>query len=152
MNLISDLLKLPQVRSILTVSPVDLPDELLAEYGLEDDIAADLDRRLPQWAGLTDVNQVRSLRLYVKYRAAAIIAVTAPIFVMKKSTDGSNEGQRSDADGFLWLADTLNGKADAVLNELLEELGIDVSVEPFNLVGKSEPTRDPITEPREDVS
>lgn len=152
MNLISDLLQLSQVRSVLTVSPVDLPDEVLADYGLEDDISADLDRRLPSWASLTEVKHLRSLRLFVKYRAAAMVAVTAPIFVLKKSTDGSNEGQRSDRDGFLWLADNLNGRADAVLNELLVELGEDVSVEPFELVGKSVPARDPITEPRENVS
>lgn len=151
MNLISDLLQLNQVRSVLTVSPVDLPDEVLSEYGLEDDLSADLDRRIPSWASITEDKQLRSLRLYVKYRAAALIAVTAPIFVLKKSTDGSNEGQRSDRDGFLWLAEDLNGRADAILNELLEELGEDIGSEPFDLVGKSEPSRDPITEPR-DVS
>lgn len=151
MNLISDLLRLDQVRSVLTVSPVDLPDEVLEGYGLEDDLAADLDARLPSWETLNDSSHLRSLRMFVKYRAAALIAVTAPIFVLKKSTDGSNEGQRSDRDGFLWLAENLNARANAILSELLEELGEDVEVEPFELVGKSMPARDPITEPR-DVS
>lgn len=151
MNLISDLLRLDQVRSVLTVSPVDLPDEVLEGYGLEDDLAADLDARLPSWETLNDSSHLRSLRMFVKYRAAALIAVTAPIFVLKKSTDGSNEGQRSDRDGFLWLAENLNARANAILSELLEELGEDVEVEPFELVGKSTPARDPITEPR-DVS
>lgn len=151
MNLISDLLRLDQVRSVLTVSPVDLPDEVLEGYGLEDDLAADLDARLPSWETLNDSSHLRSLRMFVKYRAAALIAVTAPVFVLKKSTDGSNEGQRSDRDGFLWLAENLNARANAILSELLEELGEDVEVEPFELVGKSIPARDPITEPR-DVS
>lgn len=151
MNLISDLLRLDQVRSVLTVSPVDLPDEVLEGYGLEDDLAADLDARLPSWETLNDSSHLRSLRMFVKYRAAALIAVTAPVFVLKKSTDGSNEGQRSDRDGFLWLAENLNARANAILSELLEELGEDVEVEPFELVGKSMPARDPITEPR-DVS
>lgn len=151
MNLISDLLRLDQVRSVLTVSPVDLPDEVLEGYGLEDDLAADLDSRLPSWETLNDSSHLRSLRMFVKYRAAALIAVTAPVFVLKKSTDGSNEGQRSDRDGFLWLAENLNARANAILSGLLEELGEDVEVEPFELVGKSIPARDPITEPR-DVS
>lgn len=152
MTQIYDLLILPQVRSVLTVSPADLPDSVLEGYGLEDDLQADLDRRLPQWETLTTDSHLRQLRMYVKYRAAALIAVTAPIFVLKKSSDGSNEGQRSDRDGFLWLADELNAKADEILADMLEELDLTIGVEPFELVGKSTPSRDPITEPREDVS
>ena len=151
MTVIVDLLKFSQVRSVLTVSPMDLPDAVLMEYDLEDDISADLDSRLPVWQTLTDESHLRGLRLFVKYRAAAILAVTAPLFVLKKTTDGSNEGQRSDRDGFLWLADSLNGKADAAINDILEDLGLLVVSDAFDLVGISVPERDPITEPR-DVS
>lgn len=152
MNQISDLLQLNQVRGILTVSSADLPDEILADYGLEDDLEAILDKKLETWRELSELKHLRSLRLFVKYKAASLVALTAPVFVMKKMSDGANEGQRSDRDGFLWLSQSLSDRADSVMDELLGELGEDISVGMISLVGKSEPTRDPITEPREDVS
>lgn len=150
MNEISDLLDVQQVRNILTVSAEDLPDSVLVGYGLEDDLAADLDEKLENWQALTEAKHLRSLRLYVKYRASAIVALTAPIFVLKKNSDGSNEGQRSDRDGFLWLANSLNERAGKVMAALQEELGQVVSVVGMDLVGKSTPARDPITQPREE--
>lgn len=150
MNEISDLLDVQQVRNILTVSEEDLPDSVLVGYGLEDDLSADLDKKLENWQALTEAKHLRSLRLYVKYKASAIVALTAPIFVLKKNTDGSNEGQRSDRDGYLWLANSLNGRADTVMTELKEDLGANDSVVGMDLVGKSSPSRDPITQPREE--
>ncbi len=150
MNEISDLLDVQQVRNILTVSEEDLPDSVLVGYGLEDDLSADLDKKLENWQALTEAKHLRSLRLYVKYKASAIVALTAPIFVLKKNTDGSNEGQRSDRDGYLWLANSLNGRADTVMTELKEDLGANDSVVGMELVGKSTPARDPITQPREE--
>lgn len=152
MTSISDLLNLSQVRSVLTVSPSDLPDSVLESYGLEDDIEAILDSRLENWREFEDVKHLRSLRLFTKFKAASIVAVTAQLFVLKKNTDGSNEGQRSDKDGFLWLSKSLSDRADAVMGELLEDLELSGEGVSFDLVGKSVPTRDPITEPREDVS
>lgn len=149
---ISDLLDLQQVRNILTVSPADLPDEVLNGYGLEDDVEAALDKRLETWRTLVDDKHIRSLRLYIKYKAAALVALTAPVFVLKKSTDGSNEGQRSDRDGFLWLAGSLASRADAVMDDLLADLDLSVGVGQVDLVGKSVPSRDPIVEPRDNVS
>lgn len=152
MNNISDLLNLNQVRSVLTVSPADLPDSLLADYGLEDDLEYDLDSKLETWKDLSEPSYVRSLRLYVKYRAASIVATTAQVFVLKKNTDGSNEGQRSDKDGYLWMSKRFADKADEVMEDLLEDLELNVGVTQVDLVGKSVPSRDPIVEPREDVS
>lgn len=149
---VSDLLNLNQVRSVLTVSPADLPDSVMLDYGLEDDIGADLDSKLVGWSDLIEESNIRTLRLYVKYRAASIIATTAQVFILKKSTDGSNEGQRSDADGFLWLTRRFAEKADEIMASLLEDLEISVGVTDIELVGRSVPSRDPIVEPREDVS
>ena len=149
---ISDLLDLQQIRNVLTVSPSDLPDNVLNGYGLEDDVEAALDKRLGTWRTLVDDKHIRSLRLYTKYKAASLVALTAPVFVLKKSTDGSNEGQRSDRDGFLWLAGSLASRADAVMDDLLEELGMTVNAGQIDLVGKSVPSRDPIVEPRDNVS
>lgn len=145
---ISDLLDLDQVRAVLTVSEADLPDDTLEQFGLEDELEDILDKRLPEWSGITIPKFERKLRIFTKYQAAAILALTAPIFVLKKMTDGANEGQRSDKDGLRWLVDELQGKADTVMDDLLEELGIEVGTTNVQLVGISTPSRDPITEPR----
>ena len=145
---ISDLLDLDQVRAVLTVSEADLPDETLEDYGLEDEMEDILDRRLPAWSGITSPRLQRKLRIFTKYKAAATIALMAPVFLLKKMTDGANEGQRSDKDGFRWLAEELNGRAEEAIADILEEMGEELVYGIGNLVGKSEPLRDPITEPR----
>ena len=61
-------------------------------------------------------------------------------------------GQRSDRDGFLWLAGSLAGRADAVMDDLLADLDLSIGVGQVDLVGKSVPSRDPIVEPRDNVS
>jgi hypothetical protein len=149
---ISELVDPFQIRSVLTVSEADLPNEVLIGFGLEDEVADVLDSLVPTWSELVDPKQMRKLRLYSKYKAAAIVAVMAPVFILKKMSDGSNEGQRSDRDGFRWLSRELEDKANSIMEELLEDLGLSVTVEPFELVGRVTPERDPITEPRDDVS
>ena len=143
--ILSDLLNLDTVRGVLTVSEADLPDEVLENYGLEDEIGMLLDRNVPNWEEIDDSSKERKLRVYVKYKAAAIVAVTAPVFILKKMTDGNNEGQRSDRDGFRWIADEFNAKADEVLTDLLE---LETSTG-FVITSAVSPTRDAITEPRE---
>ena len=145
---ISDLLDLDQVRAVLTVSEADLPNETLEDYGLEDELEDILDRRLPTWSEIDKPKLQRKLRIFVKYKAAATIALMAPVFLLKKMTDGANEGQRSDKDGFRWLADELNGRAEEAMADILDELGEELVYGVGELVGKSEPLRDPITEPR----
>lgn len=145
---ISDLLDLDQVRAVLTVSEADLPDDTLEQFGLEDEVEDILDKRIPEWSEITIPKLERKLRIFTKYQAAAILALTAPIFILKKMTDGSNEGQRSDKDGLRWLADELQGKADTVMDDILDELGIEVGTTNVQLVGISVPTRDPVTDPR----
>lgn len=145
---VSDLVDLNQIRAVLTVSPADLPDSVLMSFGFEDELEDALDSKLPSWSETDNPKHQRKLRLYSKYFCAATVATTAPVFILKKTTDGSNEGQRSDKDGFRWLAEELQGKADAVMDELLDELGEQRTIEPIQLVGVSSPQRDPITEPR----
>ena len=159
-----------QIRSVLTVSEADLPDEMLSAYGIEDDLAVDLDGWVPIWETIvtegtpleavegepappaTDaekVKQLRLLRLYSKYFCASVVAATAPVFVLTKMTDGSNEGQRSDADGFLWLSQNLRTKANQHKLNLLEALEQPVQVETMTLISRVRPARDPVTQPRE---
>lgn len=147
---IADFISADQIRSILTVSPADLPDSIIIGQALEDDIALILDKAIPGWEAKTfEGRSLRLLRTFVKYKAAAIVATTAPVFILKKTTDGNNEGQRSDREGFLWLSGSLNDKANEVLNDLLEEEGIDTYSGSWDLVGVSSPGRDVITTPRE---
>ena len=147
---IDDIFSPIQVRFLLTVSEADLPDEVLMQYGLEDELGARLDKKLPTWATLTDSGHVRSLRMYARYYCVSVVARLAPVFVLKKMTDGANEGQRMDKEGLRWLADELAGRADEILNDLLEDLDIDVPAEGVQLVGRVVPLRDPITDPREE--
>lgn len=139
-----------QVRFVLTVSEADLPDEVLMQYGLEDELEDVLDKKLPTWVDLSERTHVRKLRMYAKYYCASVVARQAPVFILKKMTDGANEGQRSDRDGFRWLADELSGRAAAILDDLLDDLGLNEESDPISLVGRVIPLRDPITEPRED--
>jgi hypothetical protein len=148
---IDKLLDLDVVRNVLTVSESDLPDHVLEDYGLEDEIAILLDKFVPDWGSLDEVEDsktIRKLRVYTKYKAAAIVAVTAPVFILKKISDGENEGQRSDKEGFLWLEKALQDKADRVLEEILEDLGITKEPATFSLTALVKPSRDVITQVR----
>jgi hypothetical protein len=137
------------IRSVLTISDSNLPDSVIENYGLEDEIGAFLDKVIPDWFDIETGRPLRLLRIFIKYKAAAIIAATAPIFVLKKETDGNNEGQRSDRDGFLWVADRMAAKANEALTELMDELEIERPGGIFDLVGKVEPLRDVILTPRD---
>lgn len=147
---VDDILSPLQIRVVLTVSEADLPDEVLLGFGLEDELEDVLDKKLPTWEGLSERTHVRKLRMFSKYYCASVVARQAPVFILKKMTDGANEGQRSDRDGFRWLADELAGRAAGILDDLLEELDLKEGSDPVELVGRVIPLRDPITEPRED--
>lgn len=139
-----------QVRNVLTVSQEDLPDEVIQGFGLEDDLQTDLEGWVPEWESITEDSQARRLRLYAKYFCAATIATMARVFILKKSTDGSNEGQRSDVDGFADLADLLMGKASAHRKALETALGRG-ETPGFTMVSRLSPARDVITQARSDA-
>lgn len=142
-----------QLRGVLTVSVQDLPDETLSAYGLDDDLGVDLDAWTPGWESITDVAQARLLRLYAKYYCAATLAATAPVFVLTKASDGSNEGQRSDSEGFRWLAEAMMSKAMGFKAQLLVLLGgVVVAQETYSLISRVTPTRDPVVESRTSAS
>lgn len=136
-----------QVRHVLTVSEADLPDSVLHGFGLEDDLQADIEQWLPEWEAITEEKHIRRICLYAKYFCAGTIALMARVFILKKATDGSNEGQRSDADGFAELAELLLGKADQHRLALQEDLGVE-TVRAYTLVSRLSPDRDVITQAR----
>ena len=143
-----------QIRAVLTVSPADLPDSVIDGYGIDDDLGAALDVALkgtdPAWKDMpADSANGRRLRLFAKYYCAATLAVTAQSFILKQQTDGSNAAQRSDKDGYAWMAPALLSKANGFIDAILDELGMTpVVIAPLSLMKRVIPDRDPITEPR----
>jgi len=146
-----DLTSVAQIRAVLTVSDADLPDETIEGYALEDDLGNKLDRDLPTWAEVLAANgaNARRLRLMAKYFCAGTVARMAQIFVLKQDTDGSNAGQRSDKDGWMWVSASLLSQAEGYLTEIMDDLGLTQDVaKPYTMFSRVIPTRDPITEPR----
>lgn len=145
---IQQLIDYATLRAVLTVSESELPDELLQSFHVEDDVGAELDERVPAWASIADDKQVRQLRLFAKYAAAAQVATTASVFVLKKETDGNNEGQRSDKDGFAYISVAMRAKAETAISKLLDMLGETPVTDTPVLLDRSTPNRDIITEAR----
>lgn len=139
-----------QIRGVLTVSDTDLDDGTLEAYGLGDDLAEDLDTWLPGWEGVQEVKQLRLLRLYAKYFCAATVAATAPVFILTKDTDGENEGQRSDTASYRWLAAELRTRAAGYRDKILG--GYTAESEELAVVSRVTPTRDPVTEARDETA
>ena len=140
-----------QILNVLTVDEEDLSQDQIDGYGLIDDLTIDLVSQLPTWADVlatgSPVNQAR-LRSYAKYFCAGTLAVSAQVFVLKKATDGNNEGQRSDKDGWEFLSLKFLSKAQAFMDDLLDDLGLTPSVTITPIIGRVIPDRDVITEPR----
>lgn len=139
-----------QVRGVLTVSEADLPDETLEAYALEDDLGHSLEELDADWESVVTEAvpaKLRLLRLYSKYYCAGIVAGMAEVFVLKKDTDGSNEGQRAGTG-----LDKLQGKLMARANKFKEEYLLEGTVGPtVSIVSAVSPARDVIVEARDDA-
>jgi len=141
-----------QIRGVLTTSPSNLPDATIASFGLEDDLTVMLDGSVPDWQVVQTAGsegQQRLLRLIAKYFCAQQLALTATLWVLKKETDGSNEGQRSDKEGYTYLATVFGAKVIKYLGLILDDLGIvQPTPAPMVFMSRLVPGRDPITQPR----
>lgn len=147
-----DLTTSEQILRVLAVGDADMTVETLDAQGLDDDLGAALDAALPTWEVIKDdvskpANQ-RRLRLFAKYFCAGTVAVTAQVFILKKITDGSNEGQRSDKDGWAFLSASFLAKAQVYLDQINDDLGTSVPTTPFSVISRVIPDRDPIVQPR----
>lgn len=152
-----DLTTTKQILAVLAVDDTDIDAEKIEEQGLDDDLGAQLDAALPGvWSGIADGTgpkasdaRLRKLRLVAKYFCAATVARMAQVFILKKDTDGSNEGQRSDKDGWLWMSERLTETANGHLKDLLTDLElVPATAAPFQMFVRVTPERDPITTPR----
>ena len=138
-----------QVRGVLTVSVRDLPDSVLQNYGLEDDLDVDLGSWLEDYAAKIAANErlAKLVKLYAKYRCAAWLAASGQNFIYTQMSDGTNQAQRSDTEGFQALRIHLESRAMYYREKAQEELSEDaIAVAP--LFGRVSPTRNPVTEPR----
>lgn len=146
-----------QILAVLTVDETDIDGEKLEAQGLDDDLGAQLDEALSGvWEGIADGTgpkasdaRLRKLRLVAKYFCAGTVARMAQVFILKKDTDGSNEGQRSDKDGWLWMSQRLLETANKHLADLLTDLELVAETAlPYQMFVRVIPDRDPITKPR----
>lgn len=143
-----------QIRGVLTVTDDDIDDSTIQDFGLDDDLAQFLDG-VKDWEAMAadktepPAKNLRRLRRAAKYFCAGQLAKRAQVFMLKKSTDGSNEMQRSDKDGWLWMAAQLLDDAKAALEEILLDQGKEVDpLLPYNVISISTPDRDPVRTPR----
>ncbi len=145
---VRDLFDHAALRAVLTVSESELPESVLCSYNVEDDVTVELNRRVTGWQDIAEDDQLLCLRLFAKYFAASVVATTASIFVLKKETDGNNEAQRSDKDGFAYIAPALREKAEAALRMLFDLQGVESETAAPALLDRVVPTRDIITQAR----
>lgn len=151
MSSVLELTTFDQIRGVLTVSSADLPDSVLLAYSLEDDLQVDMERWLSEWQAVRDGTEARQktlLRLYAKYRCAALVAASGQNFTLQRFTDGSNEGQRSDIEGFQLLRAHMESRAASYREELEGVLSTSLSSEPVAIMGVASPNRNPVTEGR----
>lgn len=142
------------IRAVLAVSPSDLPDVAMTSYALEDDLSEDLLSWFEDWESVVeDSREQRLLRLYAKYRCAAWVAIAGQNFMLKKYSDGANEGQRSDTEGYQALQERIAERAEAyksILSTAVEPDPVESST--VSMFGVSKPSRDPVVEGRNSVS
>lgn len=151
MSSILQLTSFDQIRGVLTVSPADLPDEVLQAYGLEDDLEVDLSGWLENWQDVLNSGSPREtllLRIYAKYRCAALVAASGQNFTLTQFTDGANAGQRSDAEGFQKLREHMESRASDYRLKLEDELSVALSTPTTSIMGVANPARNPVTEGR----
>lgn len=152
MNSILDLTSNSQIRGVLTVSQADLPDEVLQDYGLEDDLMVDLYSWLEGWEDVRDGGSGQEkllLKLYAKYRCAALVAASGQNFTLTQFTDGANAGQRSDSEGFQKLREHMERRASEYKIKLQDELSVTFSTHSVPVMGAARPRRNPVEEGRD---
>lgn len=147
---VADLISFEQIRAVLTVSKTDLPDKVMQDFGIQDDLLIDLTSWFPSFADTTDELVAVKLRVYTKLFCAATIARTAPIFVLSRITVDDKTSERSSSESYLYLHEMLLSKAVAMKKQILSDIGSGItSYEELSLVSVNKPYRDVITEARQ---
>jgi hypothetical protein len=138
-----------QIRGVLTVSVRDLPDSVVEDYDLATDLEVDLEGWLGDYTTTLagDAALAKLVKLYAKYRCAAWLAASGQNFLYTQMSDGTNQAQRSDTEGFQTLRLHLESRA-LFYRQKADEQRSEATAANVTLLGRATPTRDPVTETR----
>lgn len=145
---VTDLISFDQIRSVLTVSKADLPDSILAGYGLEDDLLVELMSWFPNFTEVTDGLVAVKLRLFAKLHCSSLIAKTAPVFVLTRISSGDKTTERNTSESLQYLSGMLASQAQSLKASISADVGLISGLETIEFVSVSKPYRDVVTEER----
>ena len=142
-----------QIRAVLGLSAIELPDALITDLGVEDQLYLRLERVYAEHAALATVIQAggetaeqrttwRALVLYVAYEAACSLLPQLQMVVAKRITDGDADMHRFGPDNLAQFSDNIRGKRDEYLRLLNPEF---FTTNALGLLGLASPAFDPVT-------
>lgn len=143
------------LRATVGMSEADADDAVVSSLNLQDEVEISLQGWLPDysaiiadtWSGGTaeqrDFILIR-LKAWTKYFAAATLAVSAPGLLLRRLTDGENEGQRFDNVKPEQIADRLFAKASDFREAIENELDTEEAAATFSMFGVVSPNYDPV--------
>ena len=142
-----------EIRSVLGLSVMDVSDQQLLDFNLEEDLEADLlDWRSDYATVITDgtegsptAAQRRNyllLKKYAKYYCTYHVIISAESFIAQMISDGNSQFKRYAAD---WdkIRERIAGILSAAKDELIELVDA-ITASPHTIMGKSTPDYDPV--------
>jgi len=138
---VEDLVSFAQIRSVLMCSDIELPNQVLADYNIYDDLAQDLDSWFSDWSSTADE---RKLRLYSKYFCALTILPALENTLLTASSDGTNSASKRNSD-MTELRASLTSKLEVAKQYVI---GNTTDKSSYSQVSISNPYRDVITTAR----
>ncbi len=142
------------VRALLGLTLEDVDDTALSSFLVEQDVTLDLLKWFPDYTTVLDSSYPDqsklallelSLNAYIKYYSAWIVSFALEGMMLKKLTDGENEGQRSDKINYQQIRDNLRIKAELLKKDISEAVAPDISVSQLSLFSVVTPSYDPVT-------
>ncbi len=146
------------VRSQLGASAKELEDDILLAQGLEMQLRLDLDAWVPtheaiyvagEATGATadEIRQHDLLMMYSQFYVSALVADSAPGWMLQSIADGKIEASRFSAADMAALAVTLRSKASAFQRLLSDAVNSTSTTNTYTHFGKSTPDYNPVTGP-----
>lgn len=142
-----------QIRAVLGLGAIELPDALLTDLGVEDQLYLRLERVYSDHAALAAIIQNggetaeqratwRALVLFTAYEAACSLLPQFQMIVAKRITDGDADMHRFGPDNLAQFCDNIRGKRDEYITLLNPTY---FSANAFSLIGVASPAFDPVT-------
>lgn len=144
-----------EIRSTIGVDSTDLSDAVIVDRMPDEDLEADLLTWAPTYqtviteglsAAPTTEQRLKYLKLkiYAKYFLSALVASSGINSILQKQSDGANEAIRFTNVKLSDLVATLQAKADATKEELIE-LITPSGTGAYSHFGVASPNFDPVT-------